>query len=264
MLVDVIDKAARDARATRADHILDVAAGLLIRFGYRKVTVDDIAAQAGIGKGTIYLHWKTREDLFVAALLREFLGSLDDLVERLSSEPTAVLLHRLTRAQFLGVVQRPLLRALYTSDPDVLGKLMTALRDTLDPRHHTAFEDYLRLLTDAGLLRDDLRPADISYVFHAIFDGFLRTDHDTASAADAEARADLLADTIRRALEPDGRTTVDTLRPIAARAATLFAESADTDRAVLRRAYESAGRGVLTGTAAEQRRTAELLVSLSD
>ncbi|MGW2198666.1 helix-turn-helix domain-containing protein, partial [Streptosporangium sp. NPDC001682] len=40
----------------RADRILDAAAELLVRLGYRKVTIDDIARLAGIGKGTVYLH----------------------------------------------------------------------------------------------------------------------------------------------------------------------------------------------------------------
>jgi AcrR family transcriptional regulator len=33
-------------------------------YGYKRVTIDDLAAGAGIGKSTIYLHWKTREALF--------------------------------------------------------------------------------------------------------------------------------------------------------------------------------------------------------
>ena len=109
------------ARAARAEHILDVAADLLGKFGYRKVTVDDIADAADIGKGTIYLHWKTREALFVAVLLREFLGAMDELIAGLRADPQAVLLHRVTRAQFRQIMSRPLLRAIYTGDSELLG-----------------------------------------------------------------------------------------------------------------------------------------------
>ncbi|MBN2049171.1 MAG: helix-turn-helix transcriptional regulator, partial [Spirochaetales bacterium] len=48
--------------------ILEIAKPLLLRYGYSKVTVDDIAEQAKLGKGTIYLHWKSKEDLFYALL----------------------------------------------------------------------------------------------------------------------------------------------------------------------------------------------------
>jgi AcrR family transcriptional regulator len=40
----------------RADRILDAAGDLLLRLGYRKVTIEDVAQRAGIGKGTVYLH----------------------------------------------------------------------------------------------------------------------------------------------------------------------------------------------------------------
>ena len=46
--------------------ILDAVDRLLARFGYRKMTVDDIAADARIGKGTIYLHFASKEDVVVA------------------------------------------------------------------------------------------------------------------------------------------------------------------------------------------------------
>ena len=59
----------RSKREERADRILDAAANLILRWGYKKTTIDDIAKQAGVAKGTIYLHWKTREDLFVALLI---------------------------------------------------------------------------------------------------------------------------------------------------------------------------------------------------
>src|SRR5919197_6155848 len=60
-------------RQARAARILDVTAELLLRHGYRRVTVDDIARHADIGKGTVYLHWKTRDDLFKAVFEREVL-----------------------------------------------------------------------------------------------------------------------------------------------------------------------------------------------
>ena len=37
--------------------ILDAVDVLLARYGYRKMTMDDVARQVGIGKGTIYLHF---------------------------------------------------------------------------------------------------------------------------------------------------------------------------------------------------------------
>src|ERR1051325_4215706 len=59
------------------ESILDATDRLLARFGYRKMTVDDIAAEAGIGKGTIYLHFTSKEEVV--------LSHIDRIVERLNS-----------------------------------------------------------------------------------------------------------------------------------------------------------------------------------
>ncbi len=40
----------------------------MARYGYRKMTVDDIAKEARIGKGTIYLHFHSKEDIAVASV----------------------------------------------------------------------------------------------------------------------------------------------------------------------------------------------------
>jgi len=45
------------------DAIMDATDRLLVRFGYRKMTVEDVAAEAGIGKGTIYLHFSSKKRL---------------------------------------------------------------------------------------------------------------------------------------------------------------------------------------------------------
>src|SRR6266508_6776089 len=65
-------------RQARAARILDVAAELLLRHGYRRVTIDDVARGADVGKGTVYLHWKTRDDLFQAVFEREVLQALEE------------------------------------------------------------------------------------------------------------------------------------------------------------------------------------------
>jgi AcrR family transcriptional regulator len=62
--------------ATR-DAILDAVDVLLARFGYRKMTMEDVASEAGIGKGTIYLHFPSKEELV--------LSHVDRIVERVAA-----------------------------------------------------------------------------------------------------------------------------------------------------------------------------------
>jgi len=51
-------------RQERARRILDAAVALILLWGYNQTAIDDVARQAGVAKGTIYLlYWKTRENL---------------------------------------------------------------------------------------------------------------------------------------------------------------------------------------------------------
>ncbi|WP_410665244.1 TetR/AcrR family transcriptional regulator [Amycolatopsis sp. lyj-84] len=219
-------------RQERAERILDAAAELLLRHGYRRVTVEDVAEHAGVGKGTLYLHWKTREQLFLAVMLREAARSIENLAQAIEDDPELTLLHRMTRTQFLNVVRRPLLHAPYLADSGVLGKLAAKLHDNQDPRHHEAFLDYLKLQAEHGLIRTDLEVEDLATAYQAVLHGFL-----LAPAADPEAAADLLADTVARAFQPTATPPAAKVRAAAPGAIALFRATAEIDRANLRRAY---------------------------
>src|SRR6516225_7765607 len=56
------------------DALLDAMERLLARYGYKKTTMDDLAREAGIGKGTIYLHFPSKEEVALC--------SIDRVVER--------------------------------------------------------------------------------------------------------------------------------------------------------------------------------------
>jgi AcrR family transcriptional regulator len=54
--------------ADSRQHILDTAASLFYRDGYRAVGVDTIVAQSGVAKMTLYRHFPSKDDLIVAYL----------------------------------------------------------------------------------------------------------------------------------------------------------------------------------------------------
>jgi AcrR family transcriptional regulator len=54
-----------DAESRRA-LILDAAQGVFGQYGYRRASMDDIAREAGIAKGTIYLSFASKEEVFQA------------------------------------------------------------------------------------------------------------------------------------------------------------------------------------------------------
>ncbi|MCX6021376.1 MAG: TetR/AcrR family transcriptional regulator [Chloroflexi bacterium] len=52
-------------RAERRRFVLDAARRLFVTQGYAGTTVDAIADAAGVGKGTVYLHFATKDDLLL-------------------------------------------------------------------------------------------------------------------------------------------------------------------------------------------------------
>jgi len=69
----------------RRELILDAADRLLVRFGYKKMTVDDIAKEAGIGKGTVYLHFASKEEVVLShvdRIVRPLFAELDAIAAR--------------------------------------------------------------------------------------------------------------------------------------------------------------------------------------
>ena len=82
-------------RAEKKNHLVDVAISLFNRCGYHAAGVDQIIAEAGIAKTTLYRHFESKELLIATALRRidaQFREDLRRAVERAAEDPAARLL----------------------------------------------------------------------------------------------------------------------------------------------------------------------------
>jgi AcrR family transcriptional regulator len=210
----------------KASSILDAAEALLVGFGYRKVTVDDVARRAGVGKGTVYLYWPSKRELFGTVLAREAAGLVAEQLTALRADPAEVQLHRAFRWSFLQVMRKPLAKALYTGDYEVLGELLTTskagLRFSAGKSETTA--RYLAVLDKHGLLADDPAADPIlSYRLSATVTGFFLLEGIPGAAdVELEAKADALATTLRRSFEPTAAPAPEMLRSAASEVAELY------------------------------------------
>jgi AcrR family transcriptional regulator len=197
----------------RGERILDAAADLVLRWGYKRVTIEEVAKRARIGKGTVYLHFTSRTWLFVCVLMRESLGLVDELTAAIRRDPATLLIAEQVRLTYLEVQRRPLLRALFSRDDDVLGEL--AHDSDADPVRAWRGElagDLFRLLREHGLLRTDLDLATQMYVVGAVQTGFYLQQ---PALGPPEETAAALHHTVHAAVEPPAAPDPDTLVAVA-------------------------------------------------
>ncbi|MCK4396905.1 TetR/AcrR family transcriptional regulator [candidate division WOR-3 bacterium] len=80
--------------------ILQIARKLFARYGLKKTSVDDIAAEAKIGKATIYYYFKSKQEIFKAVVDREWAilkNAVKDAISREESPQRKLRAFILTR-----------------------------------------------------------------------------------------------------------------------------------------------------------------------
>jgi AcrR family transcriptional regulator len=85
----------------RREEILNAAQKVFFTKGLQAATMDEVAEVAELSKGTLYLYYKSKEDLYLAVMMRG-MGILYTMFEpiALSQEPTVVKLMKMTEAYY--------------------------------------------------------------------------------------------------------------------------------------------------------------------
>jgi AcrR family transcriptional regulator len=78
-----------DRAEERRQQIMEAALACFARKGYHKTTMDDIVAESGLSKGTLYWYFKSKDDLFVSLVKSFFLDMRQDSDAILAQHETA-------------------------------------------------------------------------------------------------------------------------------------------------------------------------------
>ena len=65
----------------KKDLILKAATRIISEKGYSSATIDEITKKAGVGKGTFYLYFKDKSELFFSIIEKEFDNLIQDIVK---------------------------------------------------------------------------------------------------------------------------------------------------------------------------------------
>jgi AcrR family transcriptional regulator len=135
------------APADVRDAVLDAAERLLARYGYQKMTMDDLAREAGIGKGTTYLHFPSKQEVVLC--------SIDRIVERLLGQLRAIARSGAAPAEKVRQLLRTRVLFRFDSVRDYsqgLDDVLRALRPAYLARRRRYFAAEAAAI--AGVLRD--------------------------------------------------------------------------------------------------------------
>jgi len=192
-------------RKLREERILDAATTLLVRWGYRKTTIDDVAREAGVGKGTIYLHWKDKNELFRAAIWREQQRYSEEMQRRLAADPEGGLLHRITIHGMLAALSNPLMAAIFRGNSDIFNGFLGAYDPGFLNQLLGDTDTYIVELQHRGLIRADIPAPIITYLLTALKFGIINSPDliNQEHIPGMEQLTAALSDLIRRWLEPE-------------------------------------------------------------
>jgi AcrR family transcriptional regulator len=191
----------RTCDPVKIQRIIDAAAKLFAERHYHEVRMDDIAAKANVAKGTIYLHFKDKDDLYQALTIdslrrlseriRESLVGLHDPESKIlcfNREAIRYYEHHVFRLELIHRVER--LQDLGATDPGGFseisevfrGILRSILKEFPEATHVSEGEISLAVLAFIGMFKEVLRslpdpwPADLPERLTRIFlQGFIKS-----------------------------------------------------------------------------------------
>jgi len=140
-----------DAARNRA-RVLEVAYETFAAEGLA-VPIDEIARRAGVGAGTVYRHFPTKEALFQAVIADRMSRIIDEGRALLESEHPGQALFAFLHSMVLqwGATDRGLVEALAGLGIDINGSVPEAEQDFL-----SLLAELLRAAQDAGTARQDV------------------------------------------------------------------------------------------------------------
>jgi AcrR family transcriptional regulator len=147
--------------------ILSAAVRSFARFGFKKASVEDIAKEAGVAKGTVYLACESKEDLYYQAVHRELRAWIAEVSKMIDPRvPADELLQTVSAASIKYLDDRPLVREL------LFGGTRTILPDWVERLEELRtlglanVVEILKLGIKQGRFRKDLDVDEVATLLH--------------------------------------------------------------------------------------------------
>jgi AcrR family transcriptional regulator len=177
--------------------MLDAAERAMVRYGYERATMQQIAAQTGCAAGTFYLYFKNKQVLFEAILVRHAQAMLQASRAEMAKVSNPLEKIRQSLAGTLGYWQGrgASLRLVFAAWP----MRHRAMQDRLSEigwkdhlKFHRTLQGHLREAQKQGLVRRDLPPGTLMDFIDAVGFGLVETFSSLASPPSVEEQMRIL------------------------------------------------------------------------
>ena len=201
----------------REERILDAMATLIVRYGYDKTSVNDIAKEAGISKGAVYLHFESKDVLLQRLILREILTFLVTWADRMKNDTSPKVFSSMYRHVLTIMKENTFLWTLFSKQRWLMGTgFINRQGSTVYQQRLGLSKTLLTGLKEVGSIREDLNPDTTAYVFNMLNYGYLKLGEvipEELAPPPAET-INQIGDLVQRHLEPEGDGNPDQARKI--------------------------------------------------
>jgi AcrR family transcriptional regulator len=190
-------------RALLREEILSAAEEIAGERGFPSISMDELAARAGISKPTLYSHFPTKEDVIVAAMMRGMMPLAMVLGEGSSGSALEQLRRILSTAVQLQVDQRAMQLRPWTPELFEIVCRNPAMHERLR-LFDGAIVQQVRMALEAGEVDPDLDPAIVVHVFYAFLGALYIARFSNGGTPDPARVAEQISAMFIRALRPEG------------------------------------------------------------
>jgi TetR/AcrR family transcriptional regulator len=154
----------------RKEEILDAAQKIFFEKGLSVSTMDEIADAAELSKGTLYLYYKSKEDLYLAVAVRGF-RSLHEAFEKILDEESSVVrsLVRIGQAyiDFFSTHRNYFRMSNFLQSPHFHKQVSEEMRMSCNQEAYKSWERIIELVKrgiQEGLISSQLDPVEVTII----------------------------------------------------------------------------------------------------
>ncbi len=155
-------------KQARPAELLAAALALFVEKGYAGTRLDDVAARAGVSKGTLYLYFANKEELFKAVVRENIVRNIAEARElvRTYEGDSAELLAHLMREWWRRIGDTPasgILKLVVSESGNFPEIARFYVDEVIDPAHRL-----LASVIERGMRRGDFRTVDAQTFVHVM------------------------------------------------------------------------------------------------